>query len=237
MEEPSTVWDLGEVTDRPAPRVAKQQGAPDRPARSGSVHGRRPSRHANEIDWIAGFAMVAPGVPDLLRGRRTTGLFFLSMFGFVGALGWAVFATLDRLAPTLVLLGLPPESAVWALGGLFAIAVSLHLANVATSDPARLGAPPSPVAALSSALVPGWGQLLNGDVARAMVFAAGAWTVAGMWVLASPWLGDLLAARNLVLPPVLTALTSPPARWAATAVVSALAVYDAWERAARIRDS
>ena len=237
MNEPSTVWDLGEIAEQPVPRTARTQDLEDRPARPSATRLRRSVRPSNQIDWVSSLAIVAPGVPDLLRGQRTRGLFYLSMFGFVGALGWAVYATLDRLAPTLALLGLPPEAAVWSLGALFGFGVVLHLGHIATTTPARLGAPPPPVAAASSAIVPGWGQLMNGDVSRAFVLAAGAWTCAGLWLLASPWLTGLLTARNLILPPVLTAASGESARWAATAVVWALAVYDAWQRASEIRSS
>ncbi len=232
MNEPSIVWDLGEIAEQPAPRTARPRQDADRP---GAVRPRTAMRAPNRVDWVSSLGIVAPGIPDLVSGRRTNGLFYLSMFGFVGALGWAVYATLDRLAPTLALLGLPPEAAIWALGALFALGVALHLGNVATATPAGLGAPPPPVAAVSSGIVPGWGQLQNGDVSRAFVFAAGAWTVAGLWLLASPWLNGLLTARNLILPPALEAATAEPVRWAVTAVVWSLAVYDAWERASAIR--
>jgi TM2 domain-containing membrane protein YozV len=237
MNESSTVWDLGEVAEQPVSRPATSRPRSDRPARPDASRPRTTVRRSNEIDWVASLAMVAPGLPDLLHGRRTNGLFFLSMFGLVGALGWALYATLDRLGPTLALLGLPPEAAVWGLFSLFGVGALLHLGSVATSTPARLGAPPPPVSAVSSAIVPGWGQLMNGDVSRAFVFAAGAWTCAGLWLLASPWLNDLLTARNLILPPVLTVASADTTRWAATAVVWALAVYDAWERASAIRSS
>jgi hypothetical protein len=233
MSENTPVWDLGEIgssgeTARPLAAPTVQRTAVRRP-------GASPTR-VSGIDWAAGLSVVVPGTAGLLRGRTSEGLFFLTGLGFVASLGWACLNTLDRLADTLVWLGLPPASAVWCLGLLFFFGMVLHVLNVAASGPGGSSAPPAPISGLASALVPGWGQALNGDLGRAVVFLCATWTVGASWLLASPWVTALLADRNLVLPPMLEDFSSLPARAAMTAALWAVAVYDAAQRSASIRD-
>jgi hypothetical protein len=153
----------------------------------------------------------------------------------VGALAWAVYATLDRLAATFSWLGIPEAAAVWALAALCGLGAVLHLLNVASSGPAAVRPPPPLASALASAAIPGWGQAWNGDLGRAVAFLTGTWVVVGSWVLTSPWVSDLLHARNLVLPAFLEAALAP-APWSAfAAALWSVAVYDAFARSAWIR--
>lgn len=181
-----------------------------------------------------GAALFVPGAGHVLRGRFATGLFFLASVGFLGTLAWALLGTLDRLGPTLTLLGLPSAGGVWVLGIAFVLTAALHVASVvgAVQD----GSSPGPVAAgLASGLVPGWGQALSGRRWSAALFLTSCWVVVAAWVLVSPPVRTLLDSQGLALPGALALLSSPVARWSLPAVIWTLAVYDAAMRAARSR--
>ena len=141
------VFDLGEIDAeyQRSPRSAA------RPARS--EPGRRSiQRPGADAGWdglaeagAMGIALVLPGAGQLLRAQFARGLFFLAWIGFLATLGWALLDTLDRLGPTLDLLGLPAEGGVWALGALFLIAAVLHVTSAVGSVPEV--ASPGPVTA------------------------------------------------------------------------------------------
>lgn len=230
MSQDTQIWDLGEI------ETVERSRSKDRP-RAASQPVRRTTAPAPPAgsDWGPGLSVAIPGAAAFLRGAPTEGWFFLTGLGFLGALSWAVYATLDRVAATFLWLGIPEAAAVWVLGGLGALGAVLHLVNVASSGPAAVRPPPPLASALASAAVPGWGQAWNGDLGRAVVFLAGTWVVAGSWVLTSPWVSDLLTQRNLVLPGFLEAALAP-APWSAfAAALWSLAVYDAFSRATWIR--
>jgi len=181
-----------------------------------------------------GIALFVPGAGHVLRSRFATGLFFLSAIGFLVTLGWALLGTLDRLGPTLALLGLPRAGGVWALGGLFVLGAALHVASVVGAIDE--GASPGPIAAgVASGLIPGWGQALSGRRLSAALFLIGCWIVAAAWVLVLPPVRTLLSSQGLELPRALVLLSSPVVRWSLPAVIWTLAVYDAAVRAARSR--
>lgn len=193
-------------------------------------------------DWAGSLSLFLAGGTHLLRGQTTRGIFFQVTLAFVFALAWAILDSLDRLGPNLSLLGLPAESAVWALGALFFAAALVHVANLVTA-PASTGAlggrhacHPA-IAGAASFLLPGWGQVLSGERHRAIPFVAGLWIVAAAWILVSPAAQTLFAERNLVLPPWLVAFTSPAVRWTLPAVIWALAVHDAVVRAQAAREA
>lgn len=179
-----------------------------------------------------GIALFVPGAGHVLRAQFATGLFFLASIGFLGTLTWALLGTLDRLGPTLSLLGLPSAGGIWVLGTAVVLAASLHVASVVSA--VRVGASPGPVVAgLASGLIPGWGQALNGRRWSAALFLTGCWIVVAAWALVSPPVRTLIETQGLALPGPLALLSSPVARWSLPAVVWTLAVYDAAVRAAR----
>jgi len=205
--------------------------------------GRRALRErpAGYVNWeglvdagSVGIALFVPGAGHVLRARIATGLFFLASIGFLGTLAWALLGTLDRLGPTLALLGLPAAGGVWALGGIFVLAAALHVASVVGAI--EEGSSPGPLAAgVASGLIPGWGQALTGRPLSAALFLTGCWTVAAAWVLVLPPVRALLEAQGLELPSSLVLFSSPVVRWSLPAVIWTLAVYDAAMRAARGR--
>ena len=197
-------------------------------------------RHESAFRFeLAGtFSLFLPGSGQLLLGRIAPGFFFIASLGFLGALSWAVISNMDRLAPTLVLLGLPRASGVWSLGVIYGLATGLYLWNVLCSGNPTLrssSAAPPWLAALASLVLPGWGQYLNRRRLSAMLFLGGLWVVGLAWFLPSPPAARFLTSQNLILPPVLLVLTTPVVRWCLTAALWGLAVYDAWSSAASQR--
>jgi TM2 domain-containing membrane protein YozV len=152
---------------------------------------------------VRSLSIFAPGSTQVLRGQITRGVFYASALLFLASLAWALLETLDRLAMTLDVLGRSVSFVVWILALLFALAASVHLAGVWTAmEDAPRSARHPVVAGIASAIVPGWGQLLNGDRIRTMLFLGGLWLVSGACLL---WT---------------TKLTAPFVIWA-------LAIYDA----------
>jgi hypothetical protein len=235
MSSDEAVFDLGEVDPeyrRPRRDVTSSVGHESR-------RRERSDRAGGGAGWVGlveagavGIALLVPGAGHVLRARFATGLFFLASIGFLGTLSWALLGTLDRLGPTLALLGLPSAGGVWALGIAFLLAATLHVASVVGS--VQDWSSPGPViAGVASGLVPGWGQALSGRRWSAALFLTGCWVVVVAWVLVSPPVRGLLETQGLALPRALVLLSSPVARWSLPAVIWTLAVYDAAVKAAR----
>ncbi len=230
LQEP--IYDLGEIDLTPAGR----RGAAAAAAAGGSRRtGPRaiafsvPSDRSDmgQVDWPAGLSALLPGTGHLASGRIAAGLGFVSFLGLVAALGWALHATMDRVAPTLVLLGYSRAGGAWALASLFVAAGLLHIGAVVTAGGRTGGGAPAPLAAITTGLLPGLGQALQGRRAHAGLFLAGAWLAGFAWLLAAPPVVAMLADLRLVLPAPLEMLASPASRWTLPAVLWALAVYDA----------
>ncbi len=246
MDVDSSIYDLGDVDNLKLPDRRKPEAAPE-PGRPGAKRVARPRRinfddrpqvHADP-DWTAVPSLVLPGAAHLLRGEFVKAICLVTLTGFTLSLAWAVHGTLDRLAPTLEVLDIPAAAAVWTLGFLAIALGCLHVAAVycGARPAARAGAPrihPA-VAGVASGIIPGLGQLLNGDRVRAVFLLSGLWLVAASWVLASPWITALLTAQNLVLPGWMAIAASPAVRWTMPAVLWTIGIYDAITRAERGR--
>jgi hypothetical protein len=226
MSGNTTVYDLGEVTldER------SQAGPHSRPVRSRSHFPA--SAASRKSGWlsnlIVSLSIFLPGAAQILRGRFAVGLFFLTGIGCLAASAWAVVTTMTRLTETLPLLGLPPEPAVWSLAILYGLAALLHVAGVLDAGPrSELGSPHPVLSGLASALVPGWGQVLNGHARRAALFLGGVWLIGAAWLIDSPPAGELLASLRFYLPPEVRLACAPAMRWSALALLWALSVYDA----------
>jgi hypothetical protein len=242
MSQDSAVYDLGDLDrGRSEPASTAHPSRFDRPPGPREVR-RRPSPAARPASAGSGrelgqsLSVVLPGFGQLVRGDRSLGLFYLTSVGFVAALAWALTASVDRLAGTLALLGYPPAAAVWMLCMLFATAAALHLASVLdAASPVSPSRPPA-VPAIASLFIPGWGQLLNGDRIRAVLFLGGVWLAGAGWILVSPAATDLMAELRLYLPSWASLLATPAVRWTVPAILWTLAVYDAASRATYRRD-
>ena len=240
------VYDLGEADrtvgqqrTRPLPRPTIRQ--PRRLIRT-SLDNDRVALFVTDI--TRSLSVFAPGASQLVRGRVSSGIFFLASLVFMVALSSAVLQTMDRLAPTLELLGYSIAVAFWTLGIAFALAAALHIAAVWTSfAPVSGERPPRHpvVPAVASVIVPGWGQVLNGDRLRAALFLAGCWFVAGVWIIASPAATELFNAYVPIVSPWEQSARMPlliwTLKWTAPLLLWALAVYDAATSAAGRRRS
>jgi TM2 domain-containing membrane protein YozV len=247
MDGDTNIYDLGDVDklklpgdlermEAPElPRVAAKPGAPPRRIDFGAP----PEIHADP-DWTAVPSLVLPGAAHMLRGEFAKALCLITLTGFTLTLAWAVYGTLDRLGPTLEVLGAPAAAAVWTLGFLALVLVVLHLSGVYGGARPNYRSNMTPavhpaVAGTASAIIPGLGQLLNGDRGRAVFLLSGLWLVAASWVLVTPWMAGILTSQSLVLPGWLAIATSPVFRWTLPAVLWTMAIYDAATRAGRGR--
>jgi len=228
-----TIYDLGEMTAVPtapagpaAPGVARSR--PNSPGlRRGSP---RPTGAVASVPaWLPASAAVAiPGAGHLVLGRVRSGLSWLGTASLLGAIVAAVWRFLPRLWQAAAVLGLPSEAAVWTLGAAAAAIALVHPASALSARALVPRGTPHPVVTCSaSAIVPGWGQLWNRDLARAGLFLVGTWVVVAAWTLSSHPVQELLVAYRLHLPAPLALLATAPARWALVAGIWPLAVYDA----------
>lgn len=258
MDQGVSVYDLGEI-DRPepAPKAAPKRRAPAAPPRRTPASGPHVTsadsfkkeldqidaqrRQPRRIGWrLSGsLALLVPGGGHLVQGEIALGTFFVSALGLCAALAWATIETLDRLVPTIALFGLPASAAFWVLGGFYLAACLLYVGNVlsATSHTTRhVGRPASPVlSGLASAAIPGWGQLLNGDRLRSVVFLTGTLALLAIYTTITPGTMRLLDGFGLYLPHWSLLELAPTLRWTVPLLIWALAIYDAAQSAAARR--
>jgi len=243
MSHDSSAYDLGNldfgspagtetVVSRPLPRRPVARRAPRRPARTAAASA---AVVPPAFDVCGSLSVFIPGTGQILRGEIVAGMFYLVAMAFLASLAWAILGTLGRLAPTLDLLGYPPAAAAWALCGLFVAACALHLSCVIDAGSSDARAPHPAVAAVASLVVPGWGQVLNGDRLRAALFLGLLWLAAAGWIMVSEPAASFLGRLGLYLPMWAKILRSPAARWTLPAIVWTLSVYDAASRAVHSR--
>ncbi len=247
MDGDTNIYDLGNVDNLDLPGSIKPEvdSPPERRVVKTAAPPRRidfgdpPKMHADP-DWTAVPSLILPGASHLLRGEFAKALCLITLTGFTVSLGWAIHGTMDRLAPTLEILGIPAAAAVWTLGFLAIALCCLHVAGVyrgaqpAAREDGEVRIHPA-VAGVASGIIPGLGQLLNGDRVRAVILLSGIWLAAASWVLASPWITALLSTQKLVLPGWLAIAASPAFRWTVPAVLWTLGIYDAVTRAEKSR--
>lgn len=232
------VYDLGEVVlgDAPAPsRDASEMPRSSRPTPAPRARSTRNQtvEHADRAGpgLTGSLSLFLPGAGQMLAGEPAQGLFFVSGIGFAFAALHALVATLDRLFPTLDVLEMPRAVVGAALGVLLLAAAALHVTAVVHAHSLqahRHQAAPHPlVAALASALVPGWGQILVGHRARAAFFLGGLWLIAMAWLVATPAGFGVLRSLGLEVPRGVRDGWGPIALVTAPALVWALATYDA----------
>ncbi len=236
MSDDTAVYNLGEVEAPAAPTQRKPQtpvATPVRPAgtaaaRAAAIRNTPPSPAVRPIDaFTDSLELFLPGSGQLLRGKWSDGFAVLAAAGFLGTLAWAIWTTMDRIAGTLSVLGFTPAAGIYALAVIFILFGGLHATNLlygTVRGPER-GHPV--VTGLASAVVPGWGQLINRQPAKAATFVLGLWGVALLWVLASPWTIALFDTYGLTFRPGFDVLSHPAVRWTVPGVIWVLAVYDA----------
>jgi hypothetical protein len=236
MNDEAAVYDLGEVKlDDMRPRKMPSSVASHPRHRRRELRGNAVGDAGSssiQKAWPVSFALFIPGAGHILRGEFRRGMFYLASMGFLGALCWAVLATLDRLSATFTVLGLPPEIGLWALGVIFILAAITYVGSVCGAVPSGtpsdpLKAPRPLVSGIASLLIPGWGQALVRHRVRTALFLSGCWLVGGAWILVSPPVQALIDSQGLYLPRALVLLGSPLVRWTLPAILWTLAVYDA----------
>ncbi len=238
MSEDIGVYDLGEVQldDSAAPQRAGsgiRRGNPIPPApRARSGQNGLAARVDRTGPGLTGsLSLFLPGAGQILAGAPVLGLFFGSGIGFALTALHSLMATRDRLFPTLDLLELPRAAAGAALLALLLGAAALHVAAVVHAHwlhADRHPAAPHPLAAaLASALVPGWGQILVGHRARAAFFLGALWLIGVAWLTATPAGLGILRDLGLAVPRGARDGFGPIALVTAPVLVWALATYDA----------
>jgi len=182
---------------------------------------------------IRSLSLFVPGATQLAHGRLSMGLFFFTSLLFTALFCRAVIGTLDRLAPTLELLGSSVLSAFWSLAIAFACAAAIHLAAIWNSHATkvRFESMHPAVPAVASAILPGWGQMLNGDRVRSLLFVGATWLAAGIWIVSSESTAQLLDGYTPAVTPLEMSLRNPAAlwmlKWTIPVALWALAIYDA----------
>ena len=106
MNSDANVFDLGDLETEP------KQPRPLRPQTMSPVT-------PVSASWPISLSLFVPGGGHLFGGEAAKGLAMLASIAFLVTSGWAIVSNLDRLAPTLELLGLPAHAGVWALGALY----------------------------------------------------------------------------------------------------------------------
>lgn len=232
MQQDVSTFDLGEL-DGPSRAATPAAGAKRARRRSRFSMARSSSPETHLAPLGAGistsFSIFVPGGGQILLGELRWGLFFFSSIAFLGALGWAVITSFDRLTRTLDLLGIPATAIPVALAVLYALTAMLHLCAVLHAHsllprPDRTGHPI--LMALASLLVPGWGQMRNGCYGKGTLFLGSLWLFAATAIVT---MGSLPAFASLA-PSVATVkglLWFKALVLAGPAVVWSLAVYDA----------
>jgi hypothetical protein len=239
MSTDSNVYDLGEMGEGPKAAPSRRQAAPGAPTVVRRVPPRAPARRGavpRRFPIFGSLSVIVPGAGQFALGDPTAGLFFLTSMAFLASLGWALIGTLERIAETLMVLGYPRQAGVWALGLLYIVGAVVHLGSVwqaAGCDrvPGERPSPPPVLAGAASMLVPGWGQLLNGNRLRAVLFLGALWVIGAAWLVTSAPVVSMLDSVGLVPGPELKVFGAPMVRWTLPAVVWAVAVYDAFASA------
>lgn len=236
MSDDTAVYNLGEVEAPAAPVQAKPPSpaaAPVRPAgtaaaRAAAIRNTPPAPAVRPIDaFTDSLELFLPGSGQLLRGKWSDGFAVLAATGFLATLTWAIWSTMDRIAGTLNALGFTAAGGVYALAAIYICLAGLHAANLlygTVRGPER-GHPL--VTGLASAVVPGWGQLINRQPAKAATLVAGLWAVGMIWLLGSSWTIALFDNYGLTFRPGFDVLAHPAVRWTAPVVLWTLSIYDA----------
>lgn len=222
-----TLPDTGETPQSAPPnrKPADDAVTTPTPARAG-----KPESRAQSILAVSA-ALLLPGTGHLAQKRYVAGAVWALVTALLVSALTGAWAILPRLWAASEALGLPPQASVWFLGFLIVTIAAVHVSSVLAVQwrelPDLPGSPHPAGAAAASALVPGWGQLVNGHAFRGAVFLALGWTAGLSWLLAAPGVQEMLVVYGLHLPRPLALLTGSTGRWVLPAALWPLAAYDA----------
>ena len=234
MTDHSKIYDLGVVDGDvgegviPAP-TSFRQGPPNEDGQGKAVPARRARRWSPGWDLTGSLSLFVPGAGQIAQRDSRRGAFYLFTMAFLAVLAWAGINTVERLAGTMDLFGYPRSLIVYGLLSIYAVAAIVHLGSVLTAY--EMSAAPHAyhpvVTGLASAVVPGWGQILNNARLRCTIFLGILWFIGGAWLLISTASVDFLASLGLMLPRWAENDAVPMATWLALGVTWSVAVYDA----------
>jgi hypothetical protein len=212
---------------RPAGRP--KSPTPIRPASRRVSSGRARSTRTPPVLVPASAAIFVPGAGHLLQARFKAGLIWFGSTIFVCAVMALIWIWFPRVWQAAGVLGLPRAVTVWLLASFAGLLAVLQVTSVLA---VRIGSTTDQelhpaIACCASAAVPGWGQVLNGDLIRAGLFLVGVWATAAVWLLASTPLHEFLATHGLYLPEHLSTVVAGPTAWVLPAALWPLAIYDA----------
>lgn len=237
MKKDPDIYDLGEViTDKPTAAFTGVRPSP----KLSYVRHDRPHPPGVRPSLAGSLSMFVPGLGQMVTGEIAWGAFYLTWMACCAACLWALVDSLDRIAPTLRDLSVPPEVLAFTIVTLALLVMTLHLSAVvhaqasAAEWDSRFAAHPL-VAGLASLLLPGWGQVLAGHRRRAILFLCGVWILAGAWLLVTPGGMRALSRLGLAVPDAMRDGWGPVAMLAAPVVLWVIAVYDAAAGAAAER--
>lgn len=192
---------------------------------------------APRVGWrLSGsLSLWIPGTGQIAMGETQLGILYLSVLGFAGALGWALFDSLDRLVDTFRLFDYPGAAAFWLLALVYFTGSIAYLSNVlsatAHADGHRANTASPVLCGIASGILPGWGQVLNGDRMRAILFLTSVLALVAIGVTLTPRAFELLDGFGLYLPYWKQLHAAPTLRWTVPILIWALAVYDAVQSA------
>ena len=228
MSDDTAVYNLGEVEPAAAAAQPQIRAAPVMPVTARATARAIAAPSTRPVDAITdSLELFVPGIGQLLRGRWSDGFSVLAGTGFLVALAWAIWETLDRVAATLTALGYTAAGGVYALAMIYVCLAGLHAGNVLYGTTRGSERAHPAVAGAASALIPGWGQLINRQPAKAAAFVAGLWIVGLAWLLGSPWVVALFDTYGLTFRPGFDVLSSQVVLWTVPIVLWALSIYDA----------
>ena len=214
----------------PSPPAKKASRRP-RPASGDKPRNRTRSRPASSVGNLS---VLVPGAAQLLRGEWSAGLCTLSLLALFGTLITAATQNIGRLSGTLPWLEVHPVVVVRFVICLYAAAALVYLFNVVQAKIADTPRDVPPWAAgMASLALPGFGQVLSGNLGRATVFLAGVWFLGGVCLIRSSAFGRLLEAGDAHVPQGLVQLLTPATIVGFGAVLWSIAIYDAASGAIR----
>ncbi len=226
------VYDLGDLDARagrtPVPRSPRPAVRPAQVQDIPAPATRHPVEGLGRV-LASGAMLLFPRSGRLRASEVAAGLLPSVWLAFLAALAWAVWETRERLAATLELFGVSAAPILWVWLTCGTLGAAVHVGSCVVEARRRRGGYVSPaLAALVSAIVPGWGAWARGRIVRGAVLLAGLWALAGLWFVASAPFARLLQELRLDRPAAWEMLAAPAWRGAAAAALWAVSVYDAF---------
>lgn len=217
-----------------APKRARARGAEARAAEARNGAPLAAGAHGGWPRLAASCSMLVSGSGHFLHGRWKTGAAYLAVPCLAAGLHGLLGAYWSGISGFAARFGLDEPDLLFGLLLIDVLVVAVLLAGVwtsyalgrACSGDLREPRPHPAAPALASLLVPGWGQIINGQPLKSLAFLgktyAGLLALAAWWLIPAP-IDRLLSGLSDALPPglVLSGFA------AAALMVWAVSLYDA----------